>query len=387
MMKNNNYCVIMAGGIGSRFWPFSRNSQPKQFLDFFGTGRSLLQMTVDRFRPVVPIENVLIVTNVQYKELVMKQIPDLQPSQVLCEPARRNTAPCIAYATAHIKGVLLQRAIAEGKMAQGEVPDISNPLYDANIVVAPSDHLILQEQAFRQTIENGLSFVEKNDAILTLGMKPTRPETGYGYIQMQNAQDAMCSAEAVCKVKTFTEKPNLELAKVFMESGEFLWNSGIFLWNLRTIYSAFHSFLPEIVEKFREGYLYMGTDREDDFIQRIFPTCPNISIDYGVMEKAQNVFVLPSDFGWSDLGTWGSLYELSDKDDNGNVTLHSEACYYDSHRNIVTMESGKLAVIQGLDDMIVAEQGNVLLICHKSQEQQIRQFVNDANDRYNGKFN
>lgn len=387
MMKNNNYCVIMAGGIGSRFWPFSRNSQPKQFLDFFGTGRSLLQMTVDRFRPVVPIENVLIVTNVQYKELVMKQIPDLQPSQVLCEPARRNTAPCIAYATAHIKGVLFQRAIAEGKMAQGEVPDISNPLYDANIVVAPSDHLILQEQAFRQTIEKGLSFVEKNDAILTLGMKPTRPETGYGYIQMQNAQDAMCSAEAVCKVKTFTEKPNLELAKVFMESGEFLWNSGIFLWNLRTIYSAFRSFLPEIVEKFREGYLYMGTDREDDFIQRIFPTCPNISIDYGVMEKAQNVFVLPSDFGWSDLGTWGSLYELSDKDDNGNVTLHSEACYYDSHRNIVTMESGKLAVIQGLDDMIVAEQGNVLLICHKSQEQQIRQFVNDANDRYNGKFN
>lgn len=387
MMKNNNYCVIMAGGIGSRFWPFSRNSQPKQFLDFFGTGRSLLQMTVDRFRPVVPIENVLIVTNVQYKELVMKQIPDLQPSQVLCEPARRNTAPCIAYATAHIKGVLFQRAIAEGKMAQGDVPDISNPLYDANIVVAPSDHLILQEQAFRQTIEKGLSFVEKNDAILTLGMKPTRPETGYGYIQMQNAQDAMCSAEAVCKVKTFTEKPNLELAKVFMESGEFLWNSGIFLWNLRTIYSAFHSFLPEIVEKFREGYLYMGTDREDDFIQRIFPTCPNISIDYGVMEKAQNVFVMPSDFGWSDLGTWGSLYELSDKDDNGNVTLHSEASYYDSHRNIVTMESGKLAVIQGLDDMIVAEQGNVLLICHKSQEQQIRQFVNDANDRYNGKFN
>ena len=215
-------------------------------------------------------------------------------------------------------------------------------------------------------------------------MKPTRPETGYGYIQMQNVQH---NAEGVCKVKTFTEKPNLELAKVFMESGEFLWNSGIFLWNLRTIYSAFHSFLPEIVEKFREGHLYMGTDREDNFIQRIFPTCPNISIDYGIMEKAQNVFVLPSDFGWSDLGTWGSLYELSDKDDNGNVTLHCNASYYDSHRNIVTMERGKLAVIQGLDDMIVAEQGNVLLICPKTKEQQIRQFVNDANDRYNGKYN
>lgn len=387
MMKDNNYCVIMAGGIGSRFWPFSRNSKPKQFLDFFGTGRSLLQMTVDRFRPIIPIENVLIVTNVQYKDLVLEQVPDLSPEQVLCEPARRNTAPCIAYAVSHIKGVQLQRAIADGKVSKDQLPDISSPIYDANIVVAPSDHLILQEQAFQQTIRQGLGFVEKNDAILTLGMKPTRPETGYGYIQMQNAQDALRNEQGVCKVKTFTEKPNLELAKVFMESGEFLWNSGIFLWNLRTIYAAFHYFLPEIVEKFREGHLYMGTDREDDFIQRIFPTCPNISIDYGVMEKAQNVYVMPADFGWSDLGTWGSLYELSDKDDNGNVTLHSEASYYDSHRNIVTMESGKLAVIQGLDDMIVAEQGNVLLICRKEQEQQIRQFVNDTNDRFDGRFN
>lgn len=386
-MKNNNYCVIMAGGIGSRFWPFSRNAQPKQFLDFFGTGRSLLQMTVDRFRPVVPAENILIVTNVQYKQLVLEQIPDLHPSQVLCEPARRNTAPCIAYATAHIKGVLLQRALADGRVEQGDIPDISSPIYDANIVVAPSDHLILQEQAFRQTIEKGLAFVQHNDAILTLGMKPTRPETGYGYIQMQNPQEAENDPHGVCKVKTFTEKPDLELAKVFMESGEFLWNSGIFLWNLRTIYSAFHSFLPEIVDKFRDGCRYMGTELEDNFIQRIFPTCPNISIDYGVMEKAQNVFVMPSDFGWSDLGTWGSLYELSRKDGNGNVTLHCNASYYDSRRNIVTLENGKLAVIQGLDDMIVAEQGNVLLICPKAKEQQIRQFVNDANDRYNGKFN
>ena len=377
----------MAGGIGSRFWPFSRNAQPKQFLDFFGTGRSLLQMTVDRFRPVVPAENILIVTNVQYKQLVLEQIPDLHPSQVLCEPARRNTAPCIAYATAHIKGVLLQRALADGRVEQGDIPDISSPIYDANIVVAPSDHLILQEQAFRQTIEKGLAFVQHNDAILTLGMKPTRPETGYGYIQMQNPQEAENDPHGVCKVKTFTEKPDLELAKVFMESGEFLWNSGIFLWNLRTIYSAFHSFLPEIVDKFRDGCRYMGTELEDNFIQRIFPTCPNISIDYGVMEKAQNVFVMPSDFGWSDLGTWGSLYELSRKDGNGNVTLHCNASYYDSRRNIVTLENGKLAVIQGLDDMIVAEQGNVLLICPKAKEQQIRQFVNDANDRYNGKFN
>ena len=387
MMNSNNYCVIMAGGIGSRFWPFSRNNQPKQFLDFFGTGRSLIQMTVDRFRSIVPVENVLIVTNVQYKDLVLKQIPDLHPSQILCEPARRNTAPCIAYATAHIKGVLLQRAIAEGRVDKDHLPDISSPIYDANIVVASSDHLILQESVFRQTIEKGLAFVEKHNAILTLGMKPTRPETGYGYIQMDHGQTIAECGHGVCKVKTFTEKPNLELAKVFMDSGEFLWNSGIFLWNLRTIYSAFHSFLPEIVGKFMEGHMYMGTEKEDEFIQRIFPTCPNISIDYGVMEKAQNVFVMPSDFGWSDLGTWGSLYELSDKDDDGNVTLHSEASFYDSHRNIVTLESGKLAVIQGLDDMIVAEQGNVLLVCRKAQEQQIRQFVNDANDKYDGKYN
>lgn len=383
-MTENNYCVIMAGGVGSRFWPFSRNKKPKQFLDFFGTGRSLLQMTIDRFRPIVPIENILIVTNVIYRDLVLEQIPDLKAEQVLCEPARRNTAPCIAYAAARIKAM----------EAKGE-------RRKARIVVAPSDHLILQEETFRQTIQQGFDFIENNDALLTLGMKPTRPETGYGYIQMgevareashslENAREASYSLEArgndICKVKAFTEKPNLELAKVFLESGDFLWNSGIFIWSLDSILNAFQEFLPEMANKFAEGDKVMGTADEDAFIQQMFPTCPSISIDYGVMEKAKNVHVIPSDFGWSDLGTWGSLYELSDKDENENVTLHSDATYYDSHGNIVTLPKGRLAVVQGLEDCIVAESDGVLLICKRDAEQQIRQFFMDAEVKYEGEF-
>lgn len=369
-MKTDNYCVIMAGGIGSRFWPFSKNSRPKQFLDFFGTGRSLLQMTVDRFRPLVPIENVLIVTNIIYRDLILEQIPDLQANQVLCEPARRNTAPCIAYAVSHISAKRKRQGLN----------------MEANIVVAPSDHLIMQEEKFIQTVESGFQFIEAHDCLLTLGMKPTRPETGYGYIQVENAQS--CKTEGVpAPVKTFTEKPNYELAKVFYESGEFLWNSGIFIWNLRTIRKAFRDFLPDVADKFLEGEQYMGTEKEPDFIQDMFPTCPNVSIDYGVMEKASGVHVIPANFGWSDLGTWGSLYELSEKDENNNVTLHCESAFYQSEGNIVTLENGKLAVIQGLNNMIVAESDNVLLICEKSAEQQIRQFVNDANVKYDGKFN
>ena len=386
-MNKNNYCVIMAGGVGSRFWPFSRNHKPKQFLDFFGTGRSLLQMTIDRFRPIVPIENILIVTNVLYRDQVLEQIPDLKAEQVLCEPARRNTAPCIAYDAARI--IAMEAIKQKGERRK------------ARIVVAPSDHLILQEDTFRQTIQQGFDFIDKNDALLTLGMKPTRPETGYGYIQMgedarkascslENAREASCSLEAkgkgICKVKAFTEKPNLELAKVFLESGDFLWNSGIFIWSLDSILNAFHAYLPEMANKFAEGENVMGTPEEDAFIQTMFPTCPNISIDYGVMEKAQNVYVIPSDFGWSDLGTWGSLYELSDKDENENVTLHSDATYYDSHGNIVTLPKGHLAVVQGLDDCIVAESNGVLLICKRDAEQQIRQFFMDAEVKFEGKF-
>ena len=415
--KKNNYCVIMAGGVGSRFWPFSRESKPKQFLDFFGTGRSLLQMTVDRFRPIVPIENVFIVTNVAYKQMILEQIPDLGEGQILCEPARRNTAPCIAYATAHIRALCLQRANGwtkdectkyEGYTKEGSMKgnkdlpkyqdiDWTNPEMQANIVVAASDHLILEEDKFRETISKAFDFVSTHDAIATLGMQPTRPETGYGYIQYlkdryaDRAQTANADRtqinDGIYPVKTFTEKPNLEMAKVFLESGDFLWNSGIFIWNLKTISEAFRYLLPEVADRFREGELLMGTEKEEAFIEEIFPKCPSISVDYGIMEKAENVFVLPSSFGWSDLGTWGSLYELSEKDENQNVSLHSSALFYEAEKNIVTLEPGKLAVVQGVDDMIIAEQGNVLLVCKKGEEQRIKQFVADAQSRFEGRYN
>jgi mannose-1-phosphate guanylyltransferase len=418
MEKNtNNYCVIMAGGVGSRFWPFSRERKPKQFLDFFGTGKSLLQMTVDRFRPLVPIENMFIVTNIAYKQLILEQIPDLCEGQILCEPARRNTAPCIAYATAHIRALCLQRAYGltkddctryEGYTKEGSMKgntdlpkyqdiDWTKPEMQANIVVAASDHLILEEDKFRDTICKAFDFVSTHDAIATLGMQPTRPETGYGYIQYlkdryaDRAQTANADRtqinDGIYPVKTFTEKPNLEMAKVFLESGDFLWNSGIFIWNLKTISEAFRYLLPEVADRFREGELLMGTEKEEAFIEEIFPKCPSISVDYGIMEKAENVYVIPSSFGWSDLGTWGSLYELSTKDENQNVSLHSSALFYEAEKNIVTLESGKLAVVQGVDDMIIAEQGNVLLVCKKSEEQRIKQFVADVQGRFEGRYN
>lgn len=354
----NNYCIIMAGGIGSRFWPFSRNNRPKQFLDFFGTGRSLLQMTFDRFSRLMPVENILIVSNILYRDLILEQLPEIKPSQVLLEPNRRNTAPCIAYAVNRIKSMTDK----------------------ANIVVAPSDHLIMKEIDFIDAIKTGLDFVEKNDSLLTLGIKPSRPETGYGYIQIDEGDTNLR------KVKTFTEKPNAELAQIFFETGEFFWNSGIFLWNLQTIDHAFHSLLPEVALKFDGGKDVYNTADEQKFIDEMYATCPNISIDYGIMEKAANVHVLCSDFGWTDLGTWGSLYEMSEKDVDANVTLKCKTMFYESKSNIVALPSDKLAVIQDLNGYIVAESDNVLLICKLEDEQRIRQFVNDVNVNQNGQF-
>lgn len=353
-MSSNNYCIIMAGGIGSRFWPFSRNSYPKQFLDFFGTGRSLLQMTFDRVLPLIPAENIYVVTNKDYRNLVIKQLPHIRPENVLCEPARRNTAPCIAYAVGYINGKTDK----------------------ANILVAASDHLITDEKAFIDTIAKGFDFVSKNDCLLTLGMKPTRYETGYGYIKMGAEHNADGGHEIV-KVEQFTEKPDLEHAKLFVDSGQYVWNSGMFLWNLQTINRAFEKYLPEVYEFYTCEHFGI-----EDYIDKMFPECPSVSIDYGIMEKADNVCVLPSDFGWSDLGTWGSLYDLSDKDDNGNVTLKCETQFYNANGNIVTLADGKLAVIDGLKDYIVAEQGNVLLICPKANEQRIKEFVANAGEKY-----
>ena len=402
----------MAGGVGSRFWPFSREEKPKQFLDFFGTGRSLLQMTIDRFRPIVPVENMFIVTNIAYKHLILEQVPDIKESQILCEPARRNTAPCIAYATAHIRALCRRRLgnptpngstddhrqsdRAELFTRSGAGEKNNDPLgidwtrqeMKANIVVAASDHLILEEEKFRQAILKAFDFVSENNAICTLGMRPTRPETGYGYIQFvadelnevesrKTASLKVERSEGIYPVKTFTEKPNLEMAKVFLDSGDFLWNSGIFIWNLQTISEAFRYLLPEVADRFREGELLMGTEKEEKFIEDIFPKCPNISIDYGIMEKAENVYVIPSSFGWSDLGTWGSLYELSEKDEDGNVSLHSEARFYEAKGNIVVLEPGKKVIVQGVDDMIIAEEKGALLVCKKAEEQRIKQFVSE----------
>lgn len=349
-LNQNNYCVIMGGGIGSRFWPCSRRTLPKQFLDFFGTGRSLLQMTYDRFKKIIPAENILIVTNEMYADLVKEQLPEMKDEQILLEPARRNTAPCIVWASYHIQAL--------------------NP--NANIVVAPSDHLILKEEEFLNAIEKGLAFVEKDDMLLTLGIKPNRPETGYGYIQIAEQIANNCY-----KVKTFTEKPELELAKVFVESGEFYWNSGLFMWNVKSILKATEKLLPEITDKLKHNSVY-GTPQEKAFIDEHFTACENVSIDFGVMEKASNVYVSLGDFGWSDLGTWGSLYDLSEKDDQGNVSLHGKTMLYNCNDNIISLPKGKLAVIDGLDGFLVAESNNVLLICKKDEEQAIRKYVNDT---------
>lgn len=357
----DNYCVIMGGGIGSRFWPFSRESYPKQFLDFFGTGRSLLQMTFDRFAKIIPVENIFIVTNEQYATLIHEQLPELSVSQILLEPARRNTAPCIAYAAYHIRAC--------------------NP--NANIVVAPSDHLILKEDVFLKDVSKGLEFVKQNRALVTMGIKPSRPETGYGYIQSSGVM-----ADDFTKVKTFTEKPNLDLAKVFYESGEFYWNSGLFLWNVNTILEAFDKYLPDIATRFDMGKDKFNTDEEVDFIKENFAYCLNISIDYGIMEKADNVFMLCVDFGWADLGTWGSLFDIARKDDQNNASLKSRALLYESSGNVVALDDpGKLAVIQGLHDYIVVEADNVLLICKKEDEQRIKQFVADAQMKFGKEYN
>lgn len=358
MDNKNNFCVIMSGGIGSRFWPISRTTRPKQFLDFFGTGRSLLQQTFDRFKKIVPTENIIIVTNNKYNDLVQEQLPEISPSQILLEPTRRNTAPCIAWSTYHILA--------------------KNP--KANIVVTPSDHLILNEGDFLDVVQKGLQFVSENDNLLTLGIKPNRPETGYGYIQVDEK-----ISDSLYKVKTFTEKPELDLARVFVESGEFYWNSGIFLWSVQSISQSINQHLPDIAIKLKSDDY--NTENEQEFINEAFPLCPNLSIDFGLMEKAENVYVMLGNFGWSDLGTWSSLYDLSDKDEAENAVLGGEALIYNSRNNIISLPKDKLIVIEGLDGYLIAQDENVLLICKKDEEHTIRKYVNDAQLKYNDRFN
>lgn len=348
----NLYCVIMAGGVGTRFWPMSRQQRPKQFLDILGTGRTLLQQTYDRFKKIMPEENILIVTNKGYKSLVYEQLPGISENQVLLEPSRRNTAPCIAYALSKIGS--------------------KNP--DANVVVAPSDHLILKEEAFLDQVMKGFTFSEANPAIVTLGIRPSRPDTGYGYIQYIH-EDA---GSEVCKVKTFTEKPNAELAKSFLSSGEFLWNSGLFITTTKVMLHAFQKYLPDMYHVFHDGVSNYFTDKEEAFLELAYAQCTNISIDYGIIEKADNVYVIPSEFGWSDLGTWGSLYENSSRDANQNALVGRKSMLYDTKNCIINVPKEKLVVVQGLDGYIVVESDGILLICKKDNEQEIRQMVSNV---------
>lgn len=355
-MNSNYYAVIMAGGIGSRFWPMSRTKHPKQFIDVLGTGKTLIQQTFDRLSKICPSENIYIVTNEIYKELVITQL-NVESEQVLCEPAMKNTAPCIAYAAFKIHQ--------------------KNP--KASMLVAPSDHLILKEEEFVNCIHKSLSVAEKNDILVTLGIQPNRPDTGYGYIQFK---DEHLNSEASFKeVKTFTEKPDLNLAKQFLSSRDFLWNSGIFIWSAQSIINRFQEDLKDIYDSFISGKHLLNTDKETEFINTIYPNLKNISIDFGIMEKADNVYVLPADFGWSDLGTFGSIYSHIPKDENENALVSKNTILYNASKNMIHSGNNKLIVVDGLEDYIIVDRKNVLLICKKENEQLIKQYMKDAKDQ------
>lgn len=363
MSIENNYCVIMAGGIGSRFWPLSKTKSPKQFLDILGTGRTLIQQTYDRFVELCPASNFFVVTSVEYKDIVAEQLPNMPESNILLEPLRRNTAACIAYASYRIHKINSK----------------------ANIIVSPADHLIIQEKKFIETINKGLEHIMLSDILLTLGLKPTRAETGYGYIQIDSG-DVTDDEFSFCKIKTFTEKPELEIAKIFFDSGEFYWNSGIFLWRSETILKSFAQFLPEIKNSFDSVFDKLNTKEEQDIINDIYPNFENISIDYGILEKADNIYVLCSDFGWSDLGTWGSLYENTEKDENNNSINGNNVFCYDTKNCVINTSKDKIVVLQGLDDYIVVETPDSLLVCSKKEEQSLRNIINDIKFKIGEEF-
>jgi mannose-1-phosphate guanylyltransferase len=359
-MNKNNYVAIMAGGIGSRFWPMSRTDYPKQFLDILNVGKTLIQSTYDRFARFIPAENIYVVTSESYRHIVKEQLPAIPEENILCEPSRKNTAPCIAYVSYKI--------------------DQLNP--DANLICAPADHLILDEPSFEDICLKALHFTSNIKALVTLGVKPTNPNTGYGYIQFQQ----MPVSDSVYKVKTFTEKPDRELAKTFVASGDFLWNAGIFVWQIKNIVKAFEKLLPEIHEVFDAERGALNTNKEKEAIERIYPQCVNISIDYGIMEKADNVYVIPSSFGWSDLGTWASAYDTLEKDYLDNAVAGNNVMIIDATKNMVHADNKKLVLIQGLEDFIVVDTKDVLLICKKDKEQEIKEYVAEVKRNKGDKF-
>ena len=351
MAKTNNHLVIMAGGVGSRFWPMSTAEKPKQFIDVLGVGKTLIQLTVERFGDLVTPENIWVVTNQKYAPIVEEQLPNIPKTNILCEPCRRNTAPCIAYVSWRIKS--------------------NDP--KANIVVTPSDHIVTDIAEFQRVIKECMRFTSETDAIVTLGMKPNRPETGYGYIQADLSTSSLRNKE-IYRVDSFREKPDLKTAEEYIKKNYYFWNAGIFIWNVNTIVNAFRIYQPSMAKIFESMMSVYGTEKEQAFIDERFPECENISVDYAIMEKAEEIFVRPADFGWSDLGTWGSLHGQSKKDLYGNATIGQDINLIESHNCIVHTTQEKKVVIQGLDGYIVAEKDNTLLICKLSEEQRIKQF-------------
>jgi len=351
MARNNNHLVIMAGGVGSRFWPMSTPERPKQFIDVLGVGKTLLQLTVERFGNLIDPQNVWVVTNEKYADIVAEQLPDMPRTNILCEPCRRNTAPCIAYVSWRIKK-------ADAK---------------ANIVVTPSDHIVTNVLEFQRVISDSMKFTSDTDAIVTLGMKPSRPETGYGYIQA-NLSLASLRNKEIFRVDSFREKPDLETAKQYISKNNYFWNAGIFIWNVNTIVNAFRMYQPVLANTFESMLPIYGTPEEQQTINEKFPECENISVDYAIMEKADEIFVYPADFGWSDLGTWGSLHQQSKKDLYSNVCIGEDISIFESHNCIIHTTQEKKVVVQGLDGYIVAENNDTLLICKLSEEQRIKQF-------------
>lgn len=359
-MNNHHYVAIMAGGIGSRFWPMSRTNYPKQFLDVLGTGKTLIQQTFERYSKLVPPENIFIITAQEYVSIVKKQVPEIPEANILGEPSRKNTAPCIAY----IAFKLFQK----------------DP--EALMIAAPADNLILETAEFIKTAEKAFNFVGHINALVTIGIKPTTPNTGYGYIQ----HDSLMAAPEVHKVKTFTEKPNTELAKAFMASGDFLWNAGIFTWKVKTLLTAFEKYLPEMYEVFAAESDKFNTPAEKKALGVIYPQCTNISIDIGIMEKADNVFVIPASFGWSDLGTWNSAWENKDKDYFGNAVVGENVMIMDAHNCMVHAPDHKLVLLQGANDFIIVDTNDVLLICKKDMEQEIKEYVSEVKRNKGDKF-
>jgi len=359
-MNKHHYVAIMAGGIGSRFWPMSRTDLPKQFLDILGTGKTLIQQTFERYSKVVARENIYIVTAYEYVSIVRQQLPDMAAENILAEPSRKNTACCIAY-------------IAFKLLAKDP---------KALMMAAPADNLVMETDEFIKTAKKALHFVDHINALVTIGVKPTYPNTGYGYIQHDTAE----AAPGVYKVKTFTEKPNLDLAQTFIASGDFLWNAGIFTWKVKNVVVAFEKYLPEMYDVFAGEREHFNTPEESNAIERIYPQCTNISIDFGIMEKADNVYVIPASFAWSDLGTWNSAWENMEKDYFGNAVAGKKVMTIDTHNSMVHVPDNKLVLLQGLDEFIVVDTKDVLLVCRKDKEQDLKEYVAEVKRNMGDKY-